>query len=76
MLNALRAAMYQLMAGQARAEVRHGDQWLRWQRSDVKALQHEVRRLEIICESGINAGRAVRVGPYVPSNRSRRPLRY
>lgn len=60
----LRAALYELMSGQARAEVRHGDQWLRWHRSDVKALQHEVRRLELICESG-NAGRAVRVGPYV-----------
>ncbi|MGY4289162.1 hypothetical protein ACVWXO_008382 [Bradyrhizobium sp. LM2.7] len=65
MLPQLRAALYQLMAGQARAEVRHGDQWFRWQRSDVKALQHEVRRLEVICESGISAGRAVRVGPYV-----------
>lgn len=76
MLPQLRAALYQLMAGQARAEVRHGDQWFRWQRSDVKALQHEVRRLEVICESGINAGRAVRVGPYVPSHRQYRPFRY
>lgn len=65
MLPQLRAALYQLMAGQAKAEVRFGEQWTRWQRSDVKALQHEVRRLEVICESGMNVGRAVRVGPYV-----------
>lgn len=76
MLPQLRAALYQLMAGQAKAEVRFGEQWTRWQRSDVKSLQHEVRRLEAICESGINAGRAVRVGPYVPSNRTRRLFRY
>lgn len=61
----LRAALYELMSGQARAEVRHGDQWFRWHRSDVKALQSEVRRLEIICESG-GGGRAIRVAPYVP----------
>lgn len=73
MLPQLRAAMYQLMGGQARAEVRHGDQWMRWHRGELKALQHEVRRLEIICESGISAGRAVRVGPHFPP---RRPFRY
>lgn len=64
MLPQLRAALYQLMAGQTKAEVRNGDQWLRWQRSDVKALQHEVRRLEMICESGLNVGRAVQVGAH------------
>jgi hypothetical protein len=66
MLSALRAAYYQLLAGQARAQVRNGDQWLTWHRSDVKTLQHEIRRLETICEAGVNVGRAVRVGPYVP----------
>jgi hypothetical protein len=61
----LRGAMYELMAGQARAQVRNGEQWSTWHRADLKALQHEVRRLEIICETGINVGRAVRVGhPY------------
>lgn len=73
MLSALRAAYYQLLAGQARAQVRNGDQWLTWQRSDVKTLQQEIRRLETICEAGMNAGRAVRVGPYVPSHW---PFRY
>lgn len=73
MLPQLRAALYQLMSGQARAEVRHGEQWVRWHRGELKALQHEVRRLEVICESGIRAGGAVRVGPHFPI---RRPFRY
>ncbi|MGY3618415.1 hypothetical protein [Bradyrhizobium sp. USDA 10063] len=65
MLNALRAAYYQLLAGQARAQVRNGDQWLEFHRPDTKTLEREIRRLEIVCESG-NAGRAVRVGPRYP----------
>ncbi|WP_407194294.1 hypothetical protein [Bradyrhizobium sp. STM 3566] len=72
----LRAALYQLLAGQARAQVRNGDQWLTFHRADVKTLQHEVRRLETICESGMNVGRAVRVGPYVPARWPYRPFRY
>jgi hypothetical protein len=67
-LSQLRAALYQLLAGQARAQVRNGDQWLTYHRADVKALQHEVRRLETICGPGANAGRAIRVGPYAPFN--------
>ncbi|MEY9184551.1 hypothetical protein ABIA41_005986 [Bradyrhizobium sp. USDA 313] len=66
MLSALRAAYYQLLAGQATAQVRNGDMWTTWHRSDSKTLQHEIRRLEAICEGGLSAGRAVRVGPYVP----------
>lgn len=66
MLGALRAALYQFLAGQAKATVRNGDQWLEFHRGDAKALQHEVRRLEMICGGG-NQGRAVRVGPYVPT---------
>ncbi|MET4603269.1 hypothetical protein ABIB90_002747 [Bradyrhizobium sp. JR4.1] len=72
LLSALRAAYYQLLTGQARAQVRNGDQWLTWHRSDVKTLQHEIRRLESICEAGVNVGRAVRVGPYVLSHRPHR----
>lgn len=53
----LRAALYQLLAGQARAVVRNGDQWLEFQKGDAKALQHEVRRLEIICGGRIGAVR-------------------
>src|SRR5258708_39955150 len=67
-LGMLRAALYQLMAGQARAEVRNGDQWLQFQRADTKALQHEVRRLEMICGRAAHQSRAIRVGPYVPSD--------
>lgn len=73
MLSALRAAYYQLLAGQARAQIRNADQWLTFHRSDAKTLQHEIRRLETICEAGVKVGRAVRVGPYVPSHR---PFRY
>lgn len=57
----LRAAMYALMAGEAQAEVRYENQWHRWQKADLKALQHEVRRLEMMCEHGTRG--AVRVGP-------------
>jgi hypothetical protein len=71
-LGKLRAALYALMAGQARYEVRNGDQWQTYQTADTKALQHEVRRLELICAPGAHHGRAIRVGPYVPVNESRR----
>jgi hypothetical protein len=67
-LSQLRAALYQLMAGQARAEIRNGDQWIQFQRADTKALQHEIRRLELICDPCANRGRAIRIGPYVPVN--------
>ena len=76
LLSQLRAALYQLLAGQARAEVRNGDQVLRWHRADVKALQHEVHRLERICGPGANAGNAIRVGPYIPVNASYRRNRF
>lgn len=58
LLPQLRAAFYQLMAGQARAVVRNGDQWLEYQKGDAKTLQHEVRRLEAICGGRIGAVRA------------------
>jgi gpW len=67
-LGALRAALYQLMSGQAKSVVRNGEQWIEYQRSDTKALQHEVRRLELICDPNANRGRALRLGPYVPVN--------
>jgi hypothetical protein len=67
-LGQLRAALYQLLAGQTKAEVRNGDQWLQFQRADTKALQHEVRRLEMICDPNARHGRAIRVGPYIPVN--------
>lgn len=57
LLPQLRAAFYQLMAGQARAVVRNGDQWLEFHKGDVKTLQHEVRRLENICGGRIGAVR-------------------
>jgi hypothetical protein len=62
MLSQLRAALFQLLSGQARAEVRNGDQWSVWHRGDAKTLQKEVRRLELICEGG--GPRAARVGNY------------
>ncbi|WP_177248158.1 gpW family head-tail joining protein [Bradyrhizobium sp. Ghvi] len=59
MLPQLRAAFYQLAAGQVKAVVRNGDQWLEFQKGDAKTLQHEVRRLEAIC--GASRVGAVRV---------------
>jgi hypothetical protein len=61
----LRAAYYQLMAGQAYAEIRNGDMWTRFQRADAETLQREIRKLETICEGG-HGGRAIRVGPRFP----------
>jgi hypothetical protein len=57
----LRAAMYALMAGQAKYEIRLGDNWASYQRGDAQALQVEVRRLELLCEQG-HHGRAIQVG--------------
>jgi hypothetical protein len=76
MLGALRAALLALLAGQARFEIRNGDQWLSFQRGDAKALQHEVRRLEQICDPTARHGRALRIGPYVPVNAPYRRNRY
>jgi hypothetical protein len=67
-LGKLRAALYALMAGQARYEIRNDSQWLSFQRADTARLQHEVRRLELICDPGARHGRALRVGPYRPVN--------
>ena len=61
LLPQLRAALYQLMSGQQRAQVRYGDQWLTWQRGNAAELRDEVRRLEFMCS---NRPRAVRVGNY------------
>lgn len=61
MLGALRAALYQLMAGQAKAVVRNNDQWIEFQRGDAVELKAEVRRLEIICGPGGGRARAARV---------------
>lgn len=72
----LRAAHYQLLAGRARAEVRNGDQWLKFQRADADALRHEIRRLELICGASGHGGRAVRVGPRFPHRPFGSPLRY
>ena len=74
LLPQLRAAFYALLAGQARAEVRNGDQWLKFQKADTDTLRHEVRRLELMCGECVRGGRAVRVGPRFP--RFSRPYRY
>lgn len=76
LLPQLRAALYQLMSGQQRSEVRNGDRWLVWHQGNVKELRAEVRRLEMTCGSSSNAGRAVRVGPYVPFHAPHRRHRY
>ena len=60
MLPLLRGALMQLMTGQARAEVRHGESTLRFHPANVKELRAEVQRLEHLC-TGNNRGRAVQV---------------
>lgn len=59
-LTALRAALYQLMAGQTKAVVRSGENWIEFQRGDAALLQREVTRLEVICGPGGGRARAVR----------------
>jgi hypothetical protein len=72
-LGMLRAALYALMAGQTKYEIRNGDQWLSFQRGDAQFLQSEVRRLELLCDPGSRRGRALRMGPYsnAPYQRNR-----
>jgi hypothetical protein len=64
MLPALRAAYFQLAAGQARAQVRNGEMWMTWQRGDAKTLEREIKRLELMCGPNRFRPRAVRVGKY------------
>ena len=65
MLPMLRQALYELMSGRSKAEVRFGDQMLRWHRGNEASLRAEIRRLETICGTygAPNQGRAVQVGP-------------
>ncbi|QDM28396.1 hypothetical protein FNL56_21485 [Tardiphaga sp. vice304] len=61
-LGQLRAALYTLMAGQARAEIRFGDQTLRYHQTNVAELRLEVQRLEHMCNGDgtvNNRGRAM-----------------
>lgn len=76
LLPQMRAALYRLMAGQARSQIRHADQWLTFHQGNVKELRMEIRRLELLCGPNANAGRAVRVGPYVPFHVPRGRYRY
>jgi hypothetical protein len=64
LLSQLRGALYQLMTGQQRAQVRNGEQWLTFHQGNVKELRAEVRRLEMICGANAFRPRAVRVGTY------------
>ncbi len=71
-LPVLRNALYNLMAGETKSQVRFGDQWLTFHNGNVKELRAEIRKLEAMCSNGVpsNAGRAVRVGPrFSPSMR-------
>jgi hypothetical protein len=76
MLPKLRAALFSLMAGQARSQIRHGDQWLTFHQGNVKELRAEVRRLELLCGPNAHRGRALRVGSHVPSHAPRRRYTY
>ena len=64
-LSVMQSALYSLLAGKTRAQVRFGDQWVSYHNGNVKELRAEVRRLEAICtdmQTG-GAGRAVQAGP-------------
>lgn len=60
----LRGALYQLMSGQGRAQVRFGEQWVTYHAGNAKELRAEIRKLETICNSNGTEnmrGRAVQV---------------
>jgi hypothetical protein len=59
-LPVLRGALYKLMSGEAKSQVRFGDQDLSFHNGNVKELRAEIRKLEAMCAQG---GRAERVGP-------------
>jgi len=64
-LPALRAAFFQLLAGNQTSRVKFNDQELAFSKGDTKTLQMEIRRLEILCGQHGNA-RAIRAGGYRP----------
>ncbi len=64
----LRSALYTLMSGQARAQIRFGEHWTTFHGGNVAQLRAEIRKLEAMCGVNADRGRAVRVGPYIPSN--------
>jgi len=65
MLPYLRGALMQLATGSGRAEIRHGDQTLRYHPANVKELRAEIQRLEQFCNNDgttkAAGGRAVQV---------------
>ena len=67
MLSELQNALVAILSGHQRAEVRFGDQTLRYHNANVKELRAEIRRLESICGATLPPnsyrGRAVQVGP-------------
>jgi hypothetical protein len=71
-LPVLRNALYNLMSGNTRSQVRFGEHLLTFHNGNVKELRAEIRKLEAMCSNGVpsNAGRAVRVGSrFSPSMR-------
>lgn len=70
MIPILRGALYDLMSGRGRSQVRFEGQWISWHAGNVKELRAEIARLETICRNGqpSHAGRAVRVGPRVSTS--------
>ena len=69
MLPILRGALYDLMTGKTRSQVRFGENWLSFHNGNVKELRAEIRKLETICLNGqpSNAGRATQVGHFNPA---------
>ena len=69
MLSVLRGALYDLMTGKARSQVRFGENWLSFHNGNIKELRAEIRMLETMCLNGqpSNAGRATQVGRFNPA---------
>jgi hypothetical protein len=64
-LPGLRMALYELLSGKQKTQVRFGDQWVSWSATNTKELRAEITKLETMCQGGMpnHRGRAERVGP-------------
>ena len=63
-LGVLRMALYELMSGKARSQVRFENSVLFFHAGSIKELRLEIMKLETMCQPG---GRATQVGRYNPA---------
>ena len=69
MLPLLRSALYDLLSGKTRSQVRFENNWLSFHNGNVKELRAEIRKLETMCLNGQPncRGRSTQVGRYNPA---------